>query len=67
MSLPKEPGWASGLGYNAFPLKVQKGDKVIFEVTASERKSLDAAPFAAPAGFNKFDMPSVPAFKRPSP
>ena len=65
MSQPREPGWTSGLAANAFPLKVQKGDKVVFEVTAIERRTLDAALFAAPAGFNKFEMPSMPSFKRP--
>ncbi len=62
-SPPKESGWASSLGHNSFPLKAQKGDKVIFEVTAIERRSLDAALFEAPGGFTKFEMPSMP--KRP--
>lgn len=65
MTQPREPGWASGLGANAFPLRVQKGEKVVFEVTTVERKSLDAALFAPPSGFNKFEMPSMPSFKRP--
>ena len=60
MSPPKEPGWASDLGPNGFPLKAQKGDKVFFEVTAIERKSLAPALFEAPSGFKKFAMPAMP-------
>ena len=65
MSQPREPGWASGLGPNTFPLKVTKGDKVILEVTGVEKKTLDAALFVAPPAFNKFEMPSIPGFKKP--
>ncbi|MBI3568161.1 MAG: DUF4412 domain-containing protein [Gemmatimonadetes bacterium] len=53
---PKEPEWQSGLGDGGFPLKVQKGDKVMVEVTKVDKKTLDAALFAPPAGYQKFDM-----------
>jgi hypothetical protein len=53
---PQEAGWASGLG-GSFPLKAQKGDQVVLEVTKIERKTLDASLFAAPAGYRKFAMP----------
>lgn len=57
MQPPREAGWAAGLGPGSFPLKVQKGEKVILEVSKVERKGLEAALFAAPAGYRKFSMP----------
>ena len=53
---PKPQGWQAALGNGAFPLKVQKGEKVTLEVTKVEKKTLDAALFAPPEGFRKFDM-----------
>lgn len=63
MAPPSQPGWAGGLDKDIFPLKVQKGDKVMLEVTKVEKKSLDAALFAPPAGFQKMDMGAM--MKRP--
>jgi hypothetical protein len=57
MQPPREAGWASGLGAGSFPLKVQKGEKVILEVTTIEPKSLEASLFTAPDGYQKFAMP----------
>lgn len=58
MAPPKpETSWSSSLERASFPLKAQKGDRVIMEVTKIERKSLDAALFAAPEGFQKMGMP----------
>jgi hypothetical protein len=58
MAPPKpETGWSSSLERASFPLKAQKGDRVIMEVTKIERKSLDASLFAAPEGFQKMGMP----------
>jgi hypothetical protein len=48
--------WQSILGGDGFPLKVQKGDKVEMLVTKVEKKDMDAALFAPPAGFTKMDM-----------
>jgi hypothetical protein len=59
MSPPREAGWSTRLGANAFPLKVQKGEKVILEVTKVEPKSLDAALVAAPQGYQKFSRPGM--------
>lgn len=56
---PKELGWQAALDKGGFPLKVQKGDKVTLEVTKIEKKTLDAALFAPPEGFQKFDMGSM--------
>ena len=56
---PRGPEWQSALDNGAFPLKVQKGDKVTLEVTKIEKKTLDAALFAPPEGFQKFDMGSM--------
>jgi hypothetical protein len=53
---PKQPGWQAALANGAFPLKVQKGDKVMLEVTRVDKKTLDAALFAPPEGFQKLDM-----------
>jgi hypothetical protein len=53
---PKAEAWESALGDAGFPLKVQKGDKVILEVTKLEKKTLDAALFSPPDGYTKFDM-----------
>jgi hypothetical protein len=59
MAPPKpETGWSSSLERASFPLKAQKGDRVIMEVTKIEPKSLDAKLFAAPEGFQKMAMPS---------
>ena len=55
---PQPPGWASQLGAGIFPLKVQKGDLVIYEVKSIEKKSLDAALFAAPEGYQRMSMPA---------
>ena len=52
-----ETGWSSSLERASFPLKAQKGDRVIMEVTKIERKSLDASLFVAPEGFQKMGMP----------
>jgi hypothetical protein len=60
MAPQKEAGWIAQLGSTSFPLKVQKGGKTIMEVTAIERKTLDAALFAAPAGYQSFQMPVMP-------
>lgn len=53
---PKEPGWGVALADGGFPLKVQKGETVTLEVKQIEKKSLDAALFAPPEGFQKLDM-----------
>jgi hypothetical protein len=57
---PQRPasGWSASLDRASFPLKVQQGDRVIMEVTNIEKKSLDAALFAAPEGFQKLSMPA---------
>jgi hypothetical protein len=60
MSPQKEAGWITQLGPNNFPLKVSKGGKVVMEVTAIEKKSLDAALFAPPEGYTSFAMPKRP-------
>jgi hypothetical protein len=60
MAPQEEAGWLAQLGSTNFPLKVQKGGKVIIEVTAIEKKSLDAALFAAPEGFQSFETPKRP-------
>ena len=60
MAPQKEAGWIAQLGSTSFPLKVQKGGKTIMEVTAIERKTLDAALFAAPEGYQSFQMPVMP-------
>lgn len=60
MSPQREAGWISQLGSTTFPLKVQKGGKTIMEVTAIEKKSLDAALFAPPEGYQSFQMPVMP-------
>jgi hypothetical protein len=56
MQPPQEAGWSQGLG-GSFPLKAQKGDQVLLEVTKIERKTLEASLFTAPAGYRKFAMP----------
>jgi hypothetical protein len=61
---PKDPSWNAALGEGGFPLKVQKGDKVVLEVKTIDKKPLDAALFAAPEGFRKMDMGGFPT-KRP--
>jgi hypothetical protein len=60
MAPQKEAGWISQLGSTSFPLKVTKGGKVIMEVTAIEKKALDAALFTAPEGYQSFAMPKRP-------
>jgi hypothetical protein len=60
MAPRKEAGWIAQLGSTSFPLKVQKGGKTIMQVTAIEKKSLDAALFAAPDGYQSFQMPVMP-------
>jgi hypothetical protein len=60
MAPQREAGWLTQLGSGKFPLKVQKGGKTVMEVTAIEKKSLDAALFAAPDGFQSFSMPGMP-------
>ena len=60
MAPQKEAGWIAQLGSTSFPLKVQKGGKTIMEVTAIEKKSLDAALFTAPEGYQSFAMPVMP-------
>jgi Domain of unknown function (DUF4412) len=60
MSPQKEAGWIALLGPNSFPLKVSKGGKTVMEVTAIEKKALDAALFVAPEGYQSFAMPKRP-------
>jgi hypothetical protein len=60
MSPQKEAGWMTQLGSTSFPLKVAKGGKTIMEVTAIEKKALDAALFTAPEGYQSFAMPKRP-------
>ena len=60
MSPQKEAGWVTQLGSASFPLRVSKGGKTIMEVTAIEKKTLDAALFAAPEGYQSFAMPKRP-------
>jgi len=62
---PKDPAWQSGLGDGGFPLKVQKGGKVAVLVKRVDKKALDDALFAAPAGYRKFDMGGMMMRKRP--
>lgn len=57
MAPQEEAGWLTELGDHSFPLKVTKGGKTIMEVTAVEKKSLDAALFAPPDGYQSFAMP----------
>jgi hypothetical protein len=59
------PAWVAQLGGNTFPLKVQKGDKVILEVNAVDKKTLDPALFAPPAGFQEMKMPGGTGGMRP--
>jgi hypothetical protein len=58
------PSWAREvLAKGAFPLKVVDGNgKVLWEVTAVERKTLEAELFVVPANFQRMAMPS---FGRP--
>lgn len=60
----KESGWLAEVGARSFPLKVTKGGKVIMVVTSIEKKALDPALFAAPAGFQEFTMPTRRPEKR---
>jgi hypothetical protein len=57
MSPSKEPDWITQLGAGAFPLKVQKNGKTLMEVTAIDKKPLDASLFEPPAGYQSFSMP----------
>ncbi len=63
MAPQREAGWITALGSGKFPLKVTKSGKTVMEVTAIDRKPLDAALFTAPEGFQSFAMPTMP--KRP--
>jgi hypothetical protein len=60
MAPQREAGWVTQLGRRSFPLKVEKGGKVIMEVTAIEKKTLDPALFTAPEGYQSFAMPVMP-------
>jgi hypothetical protein len=64
MAPQRESGWIAQLGAGKFPLKAVKNGKTILEVTAIDKKPLDAALFTAPEGFQSFQMPSAP--KRPA-
>lgn len=57
MAPQEEAGWLTELGGHYFPLKVTKGGKTIVLVTAIDKKALDAALFAPPAGYQSFAMP----------
>ncbi len=57
MAPQQEAEWLSEVGARYFPLKVTKAGKPVIEVTAIERKALDAALFAVPEGFQAFAMP----------
>jgi hypothetical protein len=50
-------GWQNQLPAGAFPLKVTTGGNVVMEVTNIEKKSLDAALFTVPDGYQKMTMP----------
>ena len=50
-------GWQNQLPAGAFPLKVTTGGNVVMEVTNIEKKSLDAALFTVPDGYQKMAMP----------
>ena len=58
MAPQREAGWLIQIGAHNFPLKVQKGGKVIMLVTAIEKKPLDASLFTAPEGYQAFAMPA---------
>jgi len=60
MAPQRESGWIGQLGSGKFPLKAVKNGKTILEVTAIDKKPLDAALFAAPEGFQSFAMPKRP-------
>ncbi len=52
-------GWASSLGTDVFPLKVQQvggSGSVAFEVTKIEKKTLEPSIFSIPDGYTKMDM-----------
>jgi hypothetical protein len=57
MAPQHEANWLSQLGMRDFPLRVTKDGKTVMEVTAIEKKSLDAAMFAVPDGYQSFSMP----------
>jgi len=60
MAPQRESGWIAQLGAGKFPLKAVKNGKTVLEVTAIDKKPLDAALFAAPEGFQSFAMPKRP-------
>jgi hypothetical protein len=60
MAPQRESGWITELGAGKFPLKAVKNGKTILEVTAIDKKPLDAALFVAPEGFQSFAMPKRP-------
>ncbi len=60
MAPQRESGWIAQLGSGKFPLKAVKNGKTILQVTAIDKKPLDAALFAAPEGFQSFAMPKRP-------
>ncbi len=60
MAPQRESGWITQLGSGKFSLKAVKNGKTILEVTAIDKKPLDAALFAAPEGFQSFAMPKRP-------
>ena len=55
-----EAGWITQLPLGAFPLKVQKGGKVVVEVTAIQKKPLDPELFLPPMDYKEFQMPRKP-------
>lgn len=63
MAQRAQPGWTNQLGRDAFPLKIQRGDKVVLEVTKVEKKGVDASLFEAPPDYQKMSMPGM--MKRP--
>jgi len=63
MAQRAQPAWTSQLGRDAFPLKIQRGDKVSLEVTKVERKTVEASLFEAPPDFQKMNMSGM--MKRP--
>jgi hypothetical protein len=63
MAPQQESGWLAQLGARNFPLRVKKDGKTVMEVTAIEKKSLDAGLFVPPEGYQSFAMP--PMRKKP--
>jgi hypothetical protein len=58
MAPQAEAGWLAQLGGRNFPLRVKKDGKTIMEVTAIDKKALDAGLFVAPEGYQSFAMPT---------